>query len=357
MLGQIGATLDRDQLLKLVTEHASSLLGAEQSSVFLADASHNGEAMLTVSNPSQKPWGENTPVFLPSEEEMHSFLAESAVAVPLRTRPISVGQERGVREERIIGNLMAINKKSGNFDAEDTQLLEIMANQASTVLQIAELYADANELFLDFIKTLASTIDAKDPYTRGHSQRVSDVSVAIAKELDVGVDMIHDIRIGSLLHDLGKIGVPDHILTKPARLTNKEFEYMKKHPGIGYNIMSQVHLLQKTLPAIVEHHERLDGSGYPFGLRNEQISLIGRIVAVADVFDALSTDRPYREAWDIETVFDYLEHNTGSLFAPECVQALISAHQKGDESVHTPYSVQRGDNSKNQESRHVSTAG
>ena len=113
---------------------------------------------------------------------------------------------------------------------------------------------------------------------------------------------------------------------------NEEYDQMKKHPGIGFNIMKQVHLLQDTLPAIVEHHERLDGSGYPLGLRSDQITQMGRIVAVADVFDALSTDRPYREAWDIETVFDYLERNTDSLFDPNCVQGLISAYQKGGDS-------------------------
>ncbi len=321
LLGRVGATLDREELLRLVTEQATLLLEAEKSSIFLANTNDNGQSMLSVSNTGVS---QGVPD--------HSFMAKSAVAVPLRTRPISVGKERSVREERIIGNLMVINKQVGAFDAEDTQLLEILASQASTVLQVAELYKDANEMFIDFISTLAATIDAKDPYTRGHSQRVSDLSVTIARHMNFNADMIHDIRIGSLLHDFGKILIADAILTKPSRLTNEEYEQMKKHPGIGYKIIREVHLLQNTLPAIVEHHERLDGSGYPLGLRGEQISLIGRIVAVADVFDALSTDRPYRDGWDIETVFDYLERNTSVLFDGDCVQALLTAYQNDPEA-------------------------
>jgi HD-GYP domain-containing protein (c-di-GMP phosphodiesterase class II) len=137
--------------------------------------------------------------------------------------------------------------------------------------------------------------------------------------------MIHDLRIGSLLHDIGKIGVPDSILIKPTRLTNKEYDQIKKHPGIGYKIMSQVHLLHNVLPAIIEHHERLDGCGYPLGLQGEQISLFGRIVAVADVFDAITTDRPYRKALDIHSGMDFLRKNIGLQFDGYCVNALISS--------------------------------
>jgi putative nucleotidyltransferase with HDIG domain len=233
-----------------------------------------------------------------------------------------VGKERRLLEERLIGNLMALNKQSGAFDDEDTQLLEILASQASTVLQVAELYGKANELFLDFIKVLAAAIDAKDPYTRGHSQRVSDISVTLAQQLGLDGDVVHDIRIGSLLHDIGKIGVPDHILTKPTRLSEKEYEQIKKHPGVGFTIMEQVHLLRNVLPAIVQHHERLDGTGYPLGLRGDQISLMGRIVAVADVFDALSSNRPYREALEPGAVLSYMQKNVGDQFDNDCVEAL-----------------------------------
>ena len=312
-LGRVGANLDRDQLLRLLTEQASCLLEAERSSVMLSN--RTAEEIIAVSS-------EGTT----STAQLHSFKAQSIIATPLRARPITLGKERSLREERVIGNLMVMNKLHGSFDAEDSQLLEILANQASTVLQIAGLYSDANELFLDFIKVLAEAIDAKDPYTRGHSQRVSEYAVAVAQKLGLNSDQILDVRIGSLLHDFGKIGVPDTIISKRDRLTNEEYEYMKKHPSIGYRIISQVHALTNALPAIAEHHERLDGSGYPLGLHGDQVTLMGRIVCVADVFDAMISDRPYRKALAKAAVFDHLHENASRLFDNACVDAITETY-------------------------------
>ena len=323
ILGQIATVLDREELLNLLTENASQLLEAESSSVFLVDDSTDEGAHL-LSKTYHHPLSSETMSEEAASQSKNGgvFRANSTAAVPLRARQITVGKERKVLKDRIIGNLMAYNKKQGTFDSEDTQLLEILASQASTVLQIATLYSQANGLFLDFIKVLAAAIDAKDPYTRGHSQRVSDISVAIALGLGVKSDLVNDIRIGSLLHDVGKIGVPDQVLGKTAQLTAEEFEQIKKHPGIGHQIMYEVDLLHNSLPAIIEHHERLDGSGYPFGLKSEQISLMGRIVAVADVFDALTTDRPYRKAMDRESVVEYLQQRIGNEFDGPCIVAL-----------------------------------
>jgi HD-GYP domain-containing protein (c-di-GMP phosphodiesterase class II) len=328
MLGQIGAILDKEKLLNVLTDLSSKLLNAERSSVFLADA-NNDQTPLMVSRTSTAALKEKPEIqrhrytYNPNLSALdQSFHARSAVAAPLRARPITLGKERKFSDTRVIGNLMAMNKQNGNFDSDDTQLLEILATQASTVLQIADLYNEANELFLDFIKVLAAAIDAKDPYTRGHSQRVSDLSVAIAQVLALSADQIHSIRIGSLLHDIGKIGMPDSILAKPNKLTENEYEQIKKHPGIGYKIMNQVRLLNNVLPAIIEHHERLDGTGYPLGLEGDQISIAGRIVAVADVFDALTTDRPYRQAYSSDKAIAHLEQNSGTQFDGTCVTAL-----------------------------------
>ena len=323
ILGQLATVLDREELLNLLTENASQLLDAESSSVFLVDdRSDDGAHLLSKTYHQPVSSGLIDKDTVSNSKNGGVLRANSTAAVPLRARQITVGKERKVLKDRIIGNLMAYNKNQGSFDSEDTQLLEILASQASTVLQIATLYGQANGLFLDFIKVLAAAIDAKDPYTRGHSHRVSDISVAIAQELGVKSDLVNDIRIGSLLHDIGKIGVPDQVLGKTAQLTTEEFDQIKKHPGAGYQIMYEVNLLHNTLPAIIEHHERLDGSGYPLGLKNEQISLMGRIVAVADVFDALTTDRPYRKAMDPEAVLEYLQQRIGKEFDGPCVNAL-----------------------------------
>lgn len=329
ILGQIGATLNQNQLIELLTKYAAQLLDAECSRVDWASKSTNGDAVLLSKSSINDRSGQeevhqpttNYSAMLNFQDQ--GFAAQSVVAVPLRARQITVGKERRGVEERVIGNLMALNKRSGSFDDEDTQLLGILASQASTLLQIARLYDEANDLFLVFIEVLAATIDAKDPYTRGHSQRVSNLSMSIAQEMGMNGDLIYDLRIGSLLHDFGKIGVPDSILTKPARLTNKEYEQVKKHPSIGHRIIEQIEQLHNVLPAIIQHHERLDGSGYPSGLHGEQISLMGLIVAVADVFDALTIDRPYRKAMEVESAIDYLQQNSGTHFDGDCVDALI----------------------------------
>jgi HD-GYP domain-containing protein (c-di-GMP phosphodiesterase class II) len=327
VLGQIGAVLDREELLSLLVKSAASLLDSDGSSVVLTDG--NGEQGIPpLSKSYKRDSAQNTDGPLVTNDENPkdsvSFLAASTISVPLHARPIILGQEHNYLDERAIGNLKAFNQSSGVFDSEDTQILEILASQASTVLQIGTLYGQANGLFLDFIMALASAIDAKDPYTRGHSIRVSSLSIAIAKELGIQGDLLHDIRIGSLLHDIGKIGIPDHVLMKNEQLTSEEYELVKRHPIIGYNIMDQVKLIRNSLPAILEHHERLDGSGYPHGLRGDQISIIGRVVAVADVFDALITDRPYRDALDLESALDYLHAQIGIQFDETCVHSLMS---------------------------------
>jgi HD-GYP domain-containing protein (c-di-GMP phosphodiesterase class II) len=140
---------------------------------------------------------------------------------------------------------------------------------------------------------------------------------------------VHRVRIGSLLHDVGKIGIPDLILTKPGTLTETEYMLMKQHPTIGASIMGQVRKLHDELPALSEHHERIDGSGYPHGLQGERISLMGRIVAVADVFDAMTSDRPYRSGMPVGEVLDYMHQRVGMQFDGDCVNALKVLYQQG----------------------------
>jgi putative nucleotidyltransferase with HDIG domain len=180
---------------------------------------------------------------------------------------------------------------------------------------------------MDIIKALAAAIDAKDPYTVGHSHRVSTYAVAVARRLGLSPEMIQHVRIGGLLHDIGKIGIPDAILLKPGRLTQEEYNWMKKHPEVGENIMKQVRLLHNALPCLGEHHEKMDGTGYPRGLKGDQISILGRIVAVADVFDAITSDRPYRIGLSVEDGLDLLCEGVGTQFDGNCVEAFIDLVQ------------------------------
>jgi putative nucleotidyltransferase with HDIG domain len=227
---------------------------------------------------------------------------------------------------------MVHNKHNESFIEEDAQLMQILANQASTFLQVADMYESAGELFLGIIKALAAAIDAKDPYTQGHSQRVSDYSVLISQELGLDESLVSDIRIGSLLHDIGKIGIPDSILLKEGSLTAEEYAIIQGHPTTGVNILSQVQLFIPMLPAIAEHHERLDGSGYPYRMTDRQISLVGRIVAVADVFDAMTSRRPYRPALSVPDVLSYLQEYANSLFDAACVDALVNILAKSNQA-------------------------
>ena len=354
IIGIIGSNLDRDLVLHLIVRYARNLLHAEHASLFLIDEEQN-DIVLHISSSESKVPALRVPrgqgiigaaiesgdiIFVPNvhEDDRHFKDAEpitgitttSLIAVPLITQAVQLGQELGSAQPTIIGGLEAINRVEGYFTTEDAELLQTLAKQAATVFQIAKLYGDANELFLDTIQAMVASIDAKDPYTNGHSQRVSDFSVAIGKQMNLPPEIIHRLRIGALLHDIGKIGIPDTILSKPGHLTEDEINKMKQHPAIGANIMKNVRLLRDEIPALAEHHEHMDGTGYPNNLRGDQISLFGRIVAVSDVFDALTSDRPYRAALDVEEVLNRMQKDSGSHFDDVCVQALIKAYLAGE---------------------------
>lgn len=356
IFGQIGSTLDRDQILGMLVDYAREVIGAEASSLFLVDEAQGDICLLLASNLNERVQMQNVRVpagkgiighvvetgevvLVPdvTRDARHytgvdrtsGFVTRSILAVPLRSRQVVLGGDRGTIKERVIGGFEAINKLHGTFDEEDSELLTTLANQAATVLEIADLYADATELFFDVVKVMVAAIDAKDPYTEGHSQRVSDFSVQIARELGMSAEMVHHIKIGSLLHDVGKIGIPDQILTKPGRLTDEEYTIMKEHPTIGATIMKEVRMLRTEIPAISEHHERLDGTGYPERLQGLTISDFGRVVAVADVFDALTSDRPYRKAQSAEEALDYLYKGVDREFDRTCVDALARAYING----------------------------
>ncbi|HEY3025871.1 MAG TPA: HD domain-containing phosphohydrolase [Pyrinomonadaceae bacterium] len=197
---------------------------------------------------------------------------------------------------------------------------------------IADLQRSANEnreLFIGSVKALAAAIDGKDPYTRGHSERVSRFSVAIALGMGLSADETEKIRISALLHDVGKIGIDDNVLKKPAALTDEEFEIMKTHPQKGYKIMSQVPAMREFLPGMYMHHEMIDGKGYPQGLKGDEIPLMARIVSVADAFDAMTTERPYQSAMKFEDALWQIKTLTGARYDSCVVAAFVAACESG----------------------------
>ncbi|HEX4439697.1 MAG TPA: HD-GYP domain-containing protein, partial [Thermoanaerobaculia bacterium] len=186
------------------------------------------------------------------------------------------------------------------------------------------------ELFLASIRALAAAIDAKDPYTRGHSERVARYSAAIAKSLELPAEDVRKARLSGILHDVGKIGIDDRIIRKPTALTDEEFELMKAHPSKGAAIMEAIPQLADIIPGMKYHHEKWEGGGYPDGIAGEQIPLQARIVAVADAFDAMTTTRPYQKAMEVSYVLQRLREMSNKRFDARCVEALVRSHARGE---------------------------
>ncbi len=217
--------------------------------------------------------------------------------------------------------------------AEISQLAEtfnMMAGNIELYIEQLKQAAEENrELFIGSIRMLAAAIDEKDPYTRGHSGRVAKYSVILGEELSLTAEELDKLRISALLHDVGKIGVDDRVLKKPGSLTPEEFEIMKQHPSKGANIMRPVAQLKEMLPGIELHHEHMDGRGYPYGLKGDQIPMMARIIAVADTLDAMTTNRPYQSAMDISYAMGKIRALVPNKFDGNVVTALDAVVQSG----------------------------
>jgi putative nucleotidyltransferase with HDIG domain len=200
----------------------------------------------------------------------------------------------------------------------------------SQVAQLKQSSRVNRELFIGSLRAFAAAIDAKDPYTRGHSERVATISRIIARQLSLAEEMVEKLWIGALLHDVGKIGIDDHILKKAGVLTPEEYTAIKAHPVIGAEILSPIEQLRDILPAVRWHHECWNGRGYPDGLRGESTPLMARIVAVADSFDAITTSRPYHEAYTIEFAIETITRLAGSRFDAKIVTAFLHAYQRDE---------------------------
>lgn len=186
-----------------------------------------------------------------------------------------------------------------------------------------ELYTKMRKMYLETIRTLAAAIDAKDPYTKGHSERVAQTSVALARELNLPERDIENIEYVALLHDIGKIGIDDRILGKSSKLSNEEFKKIKEHPIVGAKIIESIDFLKNSYIAIYHHHERYNGDGYPDGLKAKDIPIYARIIAVADAYDAMGSDRPYRKKFSKEKILKEFTEQSGKQFDPQIVNALM----------------------------------
>ncbi|SNB46702.1 HD domain-containing phosphohydrolase [Geobacter sp. DSM 9736] len=237
---------------------------------------------------------------------------QSLLAIPL----IGRGESKGV--------LLLAHRKSEQFGGEATFAIEKVAAQMAVALENAKLYEDMRSLFISTISSLTNVIDAKSPWTKGHSERVMHIASSIAKEMGLPEAVVERVRLGGLLHDIGKIGIMEALLEKPEVLSEDEFPPLRLHPEKGVAILAPIEQLQDVLSAILYHHERYDGTGYPKGLKGEDIPLEARIVTVADSFDAMVEDRPYHKALTVQEALEELGKNAGTQFDPVVVERFTT---------------------------------
>ncbi len=231
---------------------------------------------------------------------------------------------------RMAGFLVATNVKNKNdFDTTDIKLFNSVANQCMVFIENNHLFDDLKELFIGSLKALTNSIDAKDQYTRGHSERVAFISRWIAEQLaqtqPVSENQIHHIYLSGLLHDIGKIGVSESVLRKSGRLTDEEMAIIRSHPRIGASILSEIRQMDEIVPGVMGHHERIDGKGYPQGLKGDDIPLVAKIISLADSFDAMTSKRIYRDAMSIQHAINEIEKGIGTQFDEDIARAFLNS--------------------------------
>jgi len=244
---------------------------------------------------------------------------QSCIIAPLAVREKVIG---------IIG--IGTNSKEETYSREDVEMFGNFASQAAVSIENTQLYDKLQDTYIGTIGALAAAIEARDPYTVGHSARVTQYSVAIAQELGLSSQEVEEIRLAGLLHDLGKIGVPDSVLNKPGRLSDEEYQAIRMHPALSMKILEPLPHLANLMPIIYHHHERYNGHGYIDGKAGEDIPLGARIIAVADAYEAMTSDRPYRKALSREEAVSELKRNAGTQFDPKVVDAFLRLLEKTD---------------------------
>lgn len=250
---------------------------------------------------------------------------------PLVRELVCVPLDQG---DRSLGWLLALNHKGDEngkvceFGSVETRLLDSIGTILSIHSSNRDRFRKQTDLFSSSVRALTSAIDAKDRYTSGHSDRVARVSVCLGEQLGLSQDELDTLYLGGLLHDIGKIGIDDHVLNKPGTLTDDEFEHIKQHPQFGYDILKSVRQLDEILPVVLHHHESWDGRGYPHGLKGSETPFLARIVAVADAFDAMGSDRPYRKGMPEEKLDRILRDGAGKQWDAEVIEAFFAVRQQ-----------------------------
>ncbi len=332
----ISNTLDLNALLETIADTVIRIIGFDSCSIKLFDKQTNTLRIRIAKglpeeyvNKDDTPYGEGisglavkmckpiviadieTDTRVPMEHILRGMNIKSLISMPLITK------------QSVMGTLNLYAKIRHEFTEDEKQLLGIFAAQAAGAIENARLFDSLRDSYLNTIQALSMTIDAKDPYTHGHSKRVSDISVMIGREMGLSPEELERLKYAGDLHDIGKIGISESIISKRGKLTIDEYELIKTHPLVGETIIEPVPFLQDLKPIIRHHHERYDGYGYPDVLKGDAIPLLSRIIHLADAYDAMTSDRPYRKALTHELAVQEIVKHSGSQFDPEVVEAFL----------------------------------
>jgi putative nucleotidyltransferase with HDIG domain len=246
------------------------------------------------------------------------FTRESVICVPLTAK------------DEVVGTITMANKLDGTpFSAEDLELLTTIAAQASVAIKNARLYEEQQNTYLNTVQALVSAIEASDAYTRGHSERVTRYSLALARQIGLSADSVKKLEQAAILHDIGKIGVDVALLHKEGKLSSEDIDILHQHPTIGVRILDPIHFLNNVLKIIEQHHERFDGKGYPHGIDGKDQLIEARILAVADTYDAMTSDRPYRKALSHDIALQEIADHAGTQFDPGVADAFFQLSKEG----------------------------
>lgn len=326
---KLAANLDPIAVSQLVIEDVMALIKADNVSIMLANEE---TSVFEITAASGKEYHPITTlncksiadyVFRTGKGEIVNDLSADDRYVPGAIRISSLMYAPLKIKDEVIGMINVSNSEPTDYSAGDLQLLSTLAFHAAAAIQTARLYNNLKEAMLTTIHSLVMTIGKRDAYTGDHTMRVKEYSVAVAKEMGLSEEETERLQLAASLHDVGKIVIRDSILLKEGQLSDEEFDVIKHHTIFGEEIIKPIKFLRLVIPGIRQHHERYDGTGYPDRLHGKQIDLIARIIAVADSFDAMTTDRPYRKALSHASAVDELQVHSGTQFDPEVVQTFI----------------------------------
>ncbi len=336
----IASSLELEEVLKAVVEGATHLMNAQFSTLWLFDE-NTDEFHLNAFYGLDPKLAQEVPKFKLEPEPLKYLLSQkSPVVIPCSSgfKPAhsKFYREKGI-DKLVIAPLVVKDKLIGalsihtpyyRYSQDELNLLASLANQAGILVENAKLYEDLKEYYLKTVQALIAAVEAKDPYTKGHSLRVADLAVKIAEELSLTKSQISKIQIAALLHDVGKIGISEQILLKPDKLSKEEYEIIKNHTIASLKIIEPVGFSQEIVRAVRHHHEDVNSLGYPNGLKDEEIPIEAKIIRVADAFDAMVSERPYRPAFSLKETIKELKANVGKQFDRQIVDAFLKVLKK-----------------------------